>query len=225
MATIFIIFGLYISGFGIFKHTGKASSGGSISITIGSNVSALAEQGAAFISPSGGSGGQTYALSESEFKASEDGLTETLAVSLAESDTLIFELVKGEKHNLFINKIAVSYVELTIASTPTKFILRVGEEAKIDTLSTNDFNVFVKLEEIKTARAKITIKKVFKPKPAEKVMPEVTPPLAGEKEVFGFSLNIAAIVSAAIIVLLIVLAYLILNRKKFGKIKRRQPCV
>ena len=65
-----------------------------------------------------------------------------------------------EKHSIVINKVGENFVNLTIKSSPVYVILFIGQSIKLNLTSEKYYDLYLKLESIKSYKAEITVKSI-----------------------------------------------------------------
>ena len=83
----------------------------------------------------------------------------------------------GAYHTIKVTKIGADYVTLQIASDPVTITLKLLESKKLDLNDDNYYDLYVKLNEIKSSKAYLTVKYIH-----EIITPVVTPPAEEEEE-------------------------------------------
>ncbi len=135
--------------------------------------------------PGGGGGGGATKTSSNIYFVSLAQIAEGYTSELAKNDKIIFQIAsqvapsssagsvqatasagssqKFENHSIIINNVENNSVNLTIMSRPITIILSVGQSIKINLTSSDYYDLFIKLEEIKNNKANLTIKNIKEP--------------------------------------------------------------
>ena len=121
--------------------------------------------------PSGGGGGGA-AVTTTVISFTTSGVD----VSLAKNNIAKFAF-DGAYHTIKVTKIGADYVTLQIASDTVTVTLKLLESRKLDLNNDNYYDLYVKLNEIKSSKAYLTVKYIH-----EIITPVVTPPAEEEEE-------------------------------------------
>lgn len=98
------------------------------------------------------SGGSTFSASETSLK---NGYTQKLVIGWKVS----FKSA-GASHQLKLNKVTSDQANITVSSTPQNFLLKVGEEKKVDLNSDGNLDLLVKLNSVGYNVANVTLKNI-----------------------------------------------------------------
>ena len=119
----------------------------------------------------GGGGGGTTALT-TVIPFTTQGIT----ISLAKNSIAKF-IFDSAYHTIKVIKVGADYVILEIASDPVTVTLNLLESKKLDLNNDNYYDLYVKLNEIKSSKADLEVKYIH-----EIITPVVTPPAKEEEE-------------------------------------------
>ncbi|MBM3247710.1 hypothetical protein FJZ17_04200, partial [Candidatus Pacearchaeota archaeon] len=105
----------------------------------------------------GGGGGTTTTsiLSNDEFSL---GTSKEMAIG-----SEVKFISSSSTHSLKINKLSISYANLTLQSSPINFLIFVGEETKKDLNNDSILDIYLRLNSITNNRANLTIKSINEP--------------------------------------------------------------
>ena len=106
---------------------------------------------------SGGGGGGT---TTNVYEATSAALSEGYNAALGKGDKIEFQS-NGGGHTLTTNNVGTNFVNITIQSNPINIKLVVGESAKLNLSSKDYYDLYVKLESIKSGKANITMKSIY----------------------------------------------------------------
>ncbi len=110
-------------------------------------------------SSSGGGGGGGGGASASIYTPSTSEISVGYSKQLKKDDKIKFSLNK-ENHTITVNSITINSINLTIQSEPTKMNILVGQSVKLNITSDEYYDLFIKLDNIITGKANVTIKKI-----------------------------------------------------------------
>jgi len=183
-------------------------------------------------SSSGGGGGSSTNTYTATAEQASSGYTKYLRKN--EKIKFIFFDENAEEHTLTLNEIGSNFANITIKSDPINFLLGIGQSIKLNLTSHDYYNLYIKLEDISSNRAKITIQTIHEeiPKPqipagtGEVVKEEnITQEEDKTEEKEKLSLleiikNLVVIRELLIIILIIVVIFTILKGRKVYKGKK-----
>jgi len=144
---------------------------GATEYTDGSGTGTCQASACSAASTGGGGGGGTTALT-----TVISFTTAGVDVSLAKNNIAKFAF-DSAYHTIKVIKIGADYVTLEIASDPVTITLNLLESRKLDLNNDNYYDLYVKLNEIKSSKAYLTVKYIH-----EIISPVVTPPTEEEEE-------------------------------------------
>jgi hypothetical protein len=176
-------------------------------------------------SPSGGGGGtttsKTYSITNTELSA---GVSEILG----KGDKVTFQSGSGS-HTLTSNSIGTNFVNITIQSNPINIKLLVGESKKLNLSSNEYYDLYVKLESIKSGKANITLKSIYESiisvEESKLEINQTAITTIGEENktvpstpaaITGWPVYVIAVIFLVLIIFLIRWLIKILKTKKFG---------
>jgi C1A family cysteine protease len=108
----------------------------------------------------GGGGGISSGSTPNVFTLNETIIQNENRLTLAKGDSINFRLSNTENHSVKVNSINTEIVNITIASNPIVLILSIGEERKINLTNPEYYDLYIKLENISSPKANITIKEI-----------------------------------------------------------------
>ncbi|MDD5193756.1 MAG: S8 family serine peptidase, partial [Candidatus Nanoarchaeia archaeon] len=111
------------------------------------------------VSSSGGGGGGTpsYTTYNPNISETSAGYTK----ELGKNDRVQFVFFAGStRHILTIKELKIDYVNITVNSNPINFLLGIGQSIKLNLSSSDYYDLYLKLDDIKDNKAKITIQTI-----------------------------------------------------------------
>jgi hypothetical protein len=111
-------------------------------------------------SPSSGGGGGGGGISTKTYSISEYNLSIGYNNRIAIGDKINF-VISGNNHTIEAKKINKENISLQVKSETIDVNLKIGEEIKLNLTSKNYYDLQIKLENISSGKANLTIKKIF----------------------------------------------------------------
>jgi hypothetical protein len=111
----------------------------------------------------GGGGGGTivYVISDADF---EKGYTKDVKIN-----EKLQVKINDEEHSISVTSLTASTATIKVESTPQQAVLAIGDEKKFEVTGDNYYDIYVKLNNITSSKASITIKKI------SELIPSVSP--------------------------------------------------
>jgi len=176
--------------------------------------------------PSGGGGGGGTPTKVYEVTGAT--LSEGYNAALSKGDKIEFQSGSGS-HTLTSNSIGTNFVNITIQSSPINIKLLVGESKKLNLSSNEYYDLYVKLESIKSGKANITLKSIYESiisvEESKLEINQTAITTIGEENktvpstpaaIAGWPVYVTAVIFLVLIIFLIRWLIRILKTKKFG---------
>jgi hypothetical protein len=113
-------------------------------------------------SSGGGGGGGGGGSSSSTYTLSASQLSEGMNKRLSRNDKFKVKVL-NETHYVKVDSVSGSFAKITVSSDPQTFNLYIGMEEKVDVNNDKIYDLSVKLNEIKSNKANITLKGISEP--------------------------------------------------------------
>jgi subtilisin family serine protease len=114
---------------------------------------------------SGSSSGRGGSSLYKTYEPDKNKISEGYNQQLSKNDKIKFSVL-GKEHTVAVNEIRDNYINLTITSNPLKLVLKSGESIKINLTSDVYYDLYVKLEEIVSNKANLTVKTIHEEIPS-----------------------------------------------------------
>ena len=179
----------------------------------------------------GGGGGSISAKGEIyEPTISETSSSGGYRKELKKNDKIKFNFFTGSsEHTLTINSINVNSVNITIQSNPIKLTLGVGQSAKLNLTNSDYYDLYVKLNSIKSSKGDITIQTINEliPKPDNQIAGDAVDidnenPNAQKMDTLISEISKMKIIIYSLVVIFIIMSiFLLLRKNKLKKTKNK----
>jgi hypothetical protein len=144
-----------VPGFSVYDLR-EASCGDGICNAGESCSSCSVDCGACSSNSPGGGGGSS---SSKEYKITEAQLLDGYSQKLNSKDKISFTIL-SKSHVLTLNQLSSNYANMTLTSSPINMLLSIGEEKRFNLTNADYYDLFVRLNNISSGKANITIKEI-----------------------------------------------------------------
>jgi len=168
----------------------------------------------------GGAGGTTYIVPKEEISG---GYTK----ELEKDDSIKFSLFDSQsnEHTLTLDYLGGYFINITIRSSPIKLVLAIGQSAKINLTSNDYYDLYIKLENIESRKAKLTIQTIYEPISSNVVSAEENEDrnettkeyIAVNKNKANFKVNVLILIIIFILIGLFARFFYLRSKKEFKK--------
>jgi len=175
----------------------------------------------------GGGGGGGSSITTMTYIPSAIETYKGYTKALAKEDKIKFTLFDGgnTQHSLTLDYVGSNLINLTIRSNPIKLSLGVGQSAKLNLSSADYYDLYVKLESIKSSKANLTIQTISEKK---STLADITGDVVGagaednqkDSEIKQPERKLRDIIIYALVLIFVIIGVIILLRKGSGKRKK-----